>query len=357
MRPVDSDAGADSATAAQRKPEPAPEPTPDGVQGGGEERATRGLLHYVEAYALLGLLALTALFFTLLPETADTFPTDTNLQITVANQAVLAIVAIGVLIPLIANSFDLSVGAVTGLSAVFVAGALSSGTPILVAIALGIGLGIVVGSLNAALVSRLGLNAVVTTLGTGTIVTGVVIQKTGGTSIVANIPAGLTDFAGDNTFGIPNVALVMAVIALAIYFLLEHTPFGRQLYALGSNPEAARLVGVRTTLLKAVAFVLAGALSGAAGVLLVARSGGADPSAGPAFLLPALAAAFLSAAAVKPGRYNVGGVIVAIFFLAVLNSGLNLAGAAPYIADYVNGTALIVGVALAFLMRRRRGIA
>jgi len=322
----------------------------------GKRRFGAGATRYFEAYALLGLLALTALFFSLLPATADTFPTEVNLQITVANQAVLAIVAIGVLLPLITNGFDLSVGAVTGLSAVFVAATLSAGTPIVLAVMLGVGLGVLVGTVNALLVSRVGLDAVVTTLGTATIVTGVVIQKTGGVSIVADIPQSLTHFAGSNTLRIPNVALVMAAIALAVWFLLEHTPYGRHLYALGSNPSAARLVGVRTTLVQATAFVLAGALCGAAGVLSVARAGGADPSAGAAFLLPALAAAFLSAASVKPGRYNVGGVLVAIFFLAVLNSGLNLAGAAPYVADYVNGGALIVGVALAVAMRRRRAV-
>lgn len=311
------------------------EPRPSRSAAG--PRARERLLHYLESYALLILLGLTALFFSVLPSTSDTFPTEVNLQITVANQAVLAIVAIGVLMPLIANSFDLSVGAVSGLAAVFVASTLSAGTPIVLAILLGIGLGVAVGAVNAVLVSRVGLDAVVTTLGTATIVTGIVIQKTGGVSIVADIPPSLTDFAGSNTLRIPNVALVMAAIAIAVWFLLEHTPYGRQLYALGSNPSAARLVGVRTTLVQATAFVMAGALSGAAGVLAVARAGGADPSAGASFLLPALAAAFLSAASVKPGRYNVGGVLVAIFFLAVLNSGLNLAGAAPYVADTSTG--------------------
>ena len=314
------------------------------------------LLHFLEAYALIGLLVLTALFFALLPATADTFPTTRNLQITAANQAVLAIVAIGVLIPLITNSFDLSVGAVTGLSAVFVASSLSSGMPLFAAIFVGLGLGLIVGIANAFLVARFGLNAVVTTLGTATVVTGVVLQKTGGVSIVADIPESLTNFASDNTLGIPNVVLVMVAVALVTYFVLEHTPFGRELYALGSNPTAARLVGVRTMLIQSVAFVAAGVLSGAAGVLSVARAGGADPTAGTAILLPALAAAFLSAASVKPGRYNVGGVIVAIFFLATLNSGLNLAGAEPYVSEYVNGTALIVGVALSVVMRRRRGL-
>ena len=86
----------------------------------------------------------------------------------------------------------------------------------------------------------------------------------------------------------------------------------------------------------------------------MARAGGADPRVGESFTLPALAAAFLSAAAIKPGHYNVGGVLVAIFFLAALNSGLNLAGAANYVSNYVNGAALIVGVGLAGFMGRRR---
>jgi ribose transport system permease protein len=86
----------------------------------------------------------------------------------------------------------------------------------------------------------------------------------------------------------------------------------------------------------------------------VARAGGADPAVGDGFTLPALAAAFLSAAAVKPGRYNVGGALVAIFFLAVLNNGLNLAGAQPYVASYVNGVALVAGVGLAAYLQRRR---
>jgi ribose transport system permease protein len=103
-----------------------------------------------------------------------------------------------------------------------------------------------------------------------------------------------------------------------------------------------------------ISFVVAGALSGAAGVLLVAQAGAASPTAGPDFTLPAIAAAFLSVAAIQPGRFNVGGAFVAIVFLAVLNSGLNLAGASSYVNDFANGGALIAGVALASLFGRRR---
>lgn len=156
--------------------------------------------------------------------------------------------------------------------------------------------------------------------------------------------------------GVPKIGLLVAAIALAVHYLLEHTPYGRYLFALGGNPIAARLVGLRTRSLIASTFVVAGVLAGIAGILAVARSGGANPRLGDQLLLPAFAAAFLSAASIKPGRPNVGGLLVAVYFLAVINNGLNLAGAQSYVSSFVNGGALVVGVALAtWLGRRRRG--
>jgi ribose transport system permease protein len=129
------------------------------------------------------------------------------------------------------------------------------------------------------------------------------------------------------------------------------------LYALGSNPTAARLAGLRTRLLLASTFICGGLLAAAAGFVQVARAAGADPRVGESFTLPALAAAFLSAAAIKPGRYNVWGTIVALLFLATINSGLNLAGVPPYVNNYVNGAALVIGVGISgFLGRRRAGV-
>jgi ribose transport system permease protein len=314
------------------------------------------VLRLLEANALLVLLVLVGVFFSVWSKTGDTFLSSANLQILVSNQAVIAIIALGALIPLVCNEFDLSVGAIAGLSAVLVASALSGGLPVPIAILYGIGIGAVAGTINCLLVTRAGVNGVITTLGVATILDGVVVQKTGGQAVVSDIPKAVTDFGTGNTFGIPRVAYAMVAIALLVYYLLAHTPIGRQIYALGSNRAAAALVGMRTRLVLGLTFIAAGALAGAGGVLYVARAGGADPAVGAGFTLPALAAAFLSAASVKPGRYNVGGALVAIFFLAVLNNGLNLAGAQPYVANYVNGVALILGVGLAaFLHRRRSG--
>lgn len=316
----------------------------------------RPLRHYLEAYAFLGLLIAAAIFFSVWPETSETFPSAANLRTLVGANSVIAIVALAALVPLVTNEFDLSVGAVAGLSSVFVAAALAGGTPIALAVALGVGLGIGVGAVNALLITRVGVNAVIATLGISIILAGVVNQKTGGLSVTGDIPLGFSEFGSSNWLGIPKPAYVLALLALAVYYLLGHTPYGRYLYAFGSNREAARLVGIPTRLTLGLTFVISGALAGAAGVLQVTRAGSADPKVGETFTLPALAAAFLSAAAMQPGRYNVAGTLVAIFFLAVLNSGLNLAGSPEYVSNYVNGAALIVGVGLAVRLGRRQQV-
>lgn len=330
----------------------APAGVPERRTAPGRDRGP--LLGVLEAYALLILLVLIGVFFSVLPATSDTFLTSANMRILVSNQVVPAIVALAALIPLVCNELDLSVGAITGVAAIFVASMLFGSFAVPVALVLGVLIGAGIGIVNALLVTRAGVNGVITTLGMSTLLAGVVQQKTGGSGVVGDLPQTITDFGANNILGIPAVAWALLVIALAVHFLLEHTPYGRQLYALGSNPTAAQLVGLRTRWLIGSTFMLAGLLAGIAGLVYVARAGGADPSVGPSFTLTGLAAAFLSAAAIRPGKFNVGGTIVAVFFLAILNNGLNLAGAATHVASYVNGGALIAGVALAMYLSRRR---
>jgi ribose transport system permease protein len=341
-----------------------PGPTPAAAPASGPRPGRLGrfdrdrLLGWAEAYALLALLIVTGIFFSVLPSTSGTFPTEANLQAIAANQAVIAIVALGALLPVVCNEWDLSVGANAGLSSVFVASALGAGAPIWLAVLIGVGIGVGIGILNALIVTQVKVNAVIATLGMATILEGALNQKTGGLAVASNIPHSIVDFGTGKTLGIPDPAWAMLLIAFIVWYVLAYTPVGRHLYALGSNAAAARLVGLRTRWLLASTFIGAGALAGLAGFLQVTRAGGADPRVGISFTLPALAAAFLSSAAIKPGRPNVWGTLVAIFFLATLNGGLNLAGSPTYVASYVNGAALIVGVALAsYLGRRRAGAA
>jgi ribose transport system permease protein len=269
-------------------------------------------------------------------------------------ESVLVIVAMAALIPLIFGEYDFSVGAVCGLAAILVASVVSGGHPLGLAILVALGCGLGIGLLNGLLVTIVKVDSVVVTLGMTTIVGGLVTWKTSGTAIVNGIPDSLTSVSNTWLFGIPGAFFIALAITALTYYLLAHMPFGRYLHAMGANRAAARLVGLRTTRLALFGFLLAGALAGLAGVLQVGVSGAGNPQVGPNFTLPAIAAAFLSVAAIKPGHFNVWGTLTAIVFLAILNSGLNLAGANPYVNDFANGGALIVGVSLAAILGRRR---
>ena len=317
-------------------------------------RPRRSVRSYLEAYAFLGLLVISFVFFSVWSKTSGTFLSSANIQILLGSNTVVAITALAALIPLVCNEWDLSIGGSAALSSVFVAEFMTNGMNAVLALVLGIAIGVCVGVINAVLVTRMGVNAVITTLGISIIITGIISLKTGGVTVAGNLPQVVTNFGTENWLGIPRSVYALAAVALVVYYIVDHTPYGRYLYALGSNRSAARLAGIRVKLIVGTTFVIAGGLCGAAGVLQVARSGGANPHLADALLLPALAAAFLSAAAIRPGQYNVGGVLVAVYFLAVLNSGLNLAGAQDYVSNFVNGGALIIGVGLAARLGGRR---
>jgi ribose transport system permease protein len=319
------------------------------------KRAGRSRMNaLLESYALVALLVAVAVFFSLWSKTSTTFLSSANLRILIGNQVVIGIIALGALVPLVGNEWDLSVGAVAGVSSVFAASLISKGLAIPLALLCALAIGAGVGFVNATLVTKVGVNGVITTLGVATILEGINNQKTGGLAIVSHIPRSLTRFGSASWFGVPRIGLALVLVAALTYYMLAHTPVGRHLYALGSNPRAARLVGLSSARLVTVSFVLAGVLSAIGGFLQIARQGGADPRIGPGFTLPALAAAFLSAASIKPGKYNVGGTLVAIFFIATLNNGLSLAGVPAYVSSYVNGGALIIGVAFGATLGRRQ---
>jgi ribose transport system permease protein len=221
------------------------------------------------------------------------------------------------------------------------------------AAAAGVGCGAAVGLANGLLVARAKLSGLLVTLAMSTIVAGVVSGATAGESIVEGIPISFIEFGSRNTLGVPRILLVVLAAAALVYYVLEQTPLGRSLYSVGSNPEAARLVGLDVGRLVLLSFVASGALAGLAGVLEVARVGGGSPQIGPTFTLPALAVVFLGAAAIRPGRFNVGGTLVAISFLSALTSGLNLAGADTWVNDVVTGVALLAGVALTTVVSGR----
>jgi ribose transport system permease protein len=315
----------------------------------------RAILPVLERYALVVLLGMLIAFFALLPSTADAFLTVANIRNVAANEVVIAIAALAALLPLIGGQFDVSVGAVLGMVSVAVAALITrAGAPLVLAVPIGVAMGAAVGAINGWVVAYLRTSSFVITLGTATLVGGLVSLYSKD-QVILGIPQSMVDFGTLNWLGVPRVVWLLAVVALAIAYLLRHTVYGRQLLSVGANPSSARLVGIRVPLVVMLSFVAAGALAGVAGVVELARTGSGNPQVGPGYTLSALAAAFLGSTTIRPGRFNVPGTIVGVFFVAVSVNGLTLAGAADWVDPVFNGAAVVLAVAVSTVLAHRRG--
>ncbi|WP_292582925.1 ABC transporter permease [Mesorhizobium sp.] len=312
-------------------------------------------LRFLERFGLPLLLILLIFVFSINEASGPAFRSSANIRNLLANQSVTALVALAMVVPLIAGYFDLSVGAVTGVANIAVAAALSAyGMSISAAIFTGLAIGAVVGFLNGFLVAKMRLNGFVVTLGTFTALLGAVTWYTGGRQIMTGIPLEFGRWSSASFLGVPRPFVILIIIAFVLWYVLTQMPFGRRLQAIGSNESAARLVGISTTKTIWISFVISGLLAGAAGALQTSRAGAGDPAVGNAFLFPALTAVFLGATMINPGRYNVWGTVVGIFFVAISVSGLTLLGADSWIQPVFNGLSLIAAVTLSTLIARGR---
>lgn len=326
---------------------------PDGK--GTRRHRSKGVAEVAESYALIALLIGIVAFFMILPASSESFGTLANLRIVLADQSVLLVICLAILFPIVTNSWDFTPGASAGLAAIFAAAVVSSTGSIPLALGAALATGLVIGAINGFLVTKARIDSVIATLGMTIVIAGVVQWKTDGTALLEGIPKSLTALNSDNFLEVPILAWIALALALVSYYLLRHTVYGRDLYSIGSNRSAARLVGLRTERFVLSTYLISGLLGGAAGMILLARTGAGNPEVGPGYLLPAYAAVYLGGTAITPGRWNVWGVVVAVLFLGALNSGLTLAGAESYINNFANGVALFVGVGVASLLARKRG--
>lgn len=326
--------------------------TPESRRTPGRDFIRRVLSHYGLCVVFLLVFAL----FSALPKTSHDFFSVSNFQSLAADQGVVAVLAFGAVFVLIVGEFDFSLGLGLELSALFTAGVyVNHHWPLWLALLLGVLVGAVMGLINGILVSVVGLNAFIATLGMSTVAAGISQYYSEGSSTIVSSNF-ITGVGSTNSqwLGIPRIVYVVAVLALVLWFVLGRTVFGRSLYAIGSNRSAAHLVGLPTRRLVLVAFVIGGALAGVAGLLYVARQGSASPSIGNGYILPAYAAAFLSTAAFQPGRFNIGGAVVAVLFVAIGSVGLLFEGLPPWVQLVFQGGALIVALASTALVRRKQ---
>jgi ribose transport system permease protein len=304
---------------------------------------------------VVGLL-LIAVFSATLP---GTFPTALTVQSILSNQATTLFLALALTVVIASGEFDLSVGYAVGLLYVLAIGLIvNQGLPWPVAIVVVLLAGLVLGCINGLLVYVARIDSFIVTLGTGTISYGLVIWYTGGQQIVAPLPQAFVNLGIHHILGVPVPAMIALVLAVALWLILEFTPAGRYLYALGFNRRAAELSGIPTRRYGVLAFAVSGLIVAVAAVLLAARLQVANTSTGPDYLLPAFAGALLGKTTVKPGRPNVWGTVIGVLVLAIGITGLQLFGGSFYVENLFNGATLIVAVGTAgYLARRRATIA
>jgi ribose transport system permease protein len=282
----------------------------------------------------------------------DTFLTATNLRTLLTQQAVTAILAVGLVIPIAVNAFDFSCAATLGLAGVVAAWLLGlHGYSIPVAIAIALGFGVAVGLLNGILITYFRINSFIATLAMSSVLAAMTVWISGNRDIIG-LPAGFQAIATNTIFGIQLPVYFLVVIALVVWFVLEHTTTGRYLYATGGGREAARLAGVNVDRLTFGALLACGVIAAFAGIVACAGLGAGTPSLGAPYLLPALSAVFLGATQFQRGRVNVWGTVLAVYLLATGVKGLQLAGAPLWLPDLFNGLALMLAVGLSVEGRR-----
>lgn len=317
------------------------------------ERAARPRfpMQVLEKYALLGAWAIVVAIFGFLEP--GTFLSLANLTDILGSQAVLVVLALSLIAPLTAGDYDLSVAATLTLSAMVVAVLnAQDGVALGVAVLAAIGVGVVAGLVNGALVVSLGIDSLIVTLGTSTIMAGIVLWISGSLTI-SGISENLVNVViGFKIAGVPLEFFYGLILAGVFWYFLEYVPTGRRLLFVGRGRNVARLSGVNVGRMRLGAMVASGAIASLAGILYAGTSGSADPSSGLSLLLPAFAAVFLGSTTLKPGRFNSWGTFIAVYFLVTGITGLQLLGLQAFVQQLFYGAGLIGGVALRQILRR-----
>ena len=289
---------------------------------------------------------------------APVFLSAGSLDTLVSDGAILAIMALAQMLALITRGIDLSIAANMALTGMVVA-LLSKAypdMPALVTIAASLGLGLGLGALNAALISWLEMPAIVVTLGTMSIYRGLVFEASGGGWVNAHeLGAPFVSFPNDRLWGVTHVVWIAVLVIAIQYLFLHHQRRGRELYALGGNPAAARYVGIDRGRLQLVVYSATGALSGLCGYLWVARYAVAYTETALGFEMQTIAACVIGGVSTAGGRGTLAGCLLGTAFLVILFNAFPVIDVSPFWQMGISGTAILVAVVVNSRSERRRG--
>ena len=290
--------------------------------------------------------------------------TGRNLLNIVQQVSMLSVAACVMTIVMAMGDFDLSVGSMASLAGIVAAVTFRQTDSVSLGIAAALLTGLAGGAINGALISYIGILPFVATLGTLTMFSGFAFLLAGGKTIFGSaIPASFSAFAkggipfwssGDQVLLLPNLAIVAIICLVLAWFLLSKLVFGRHLYAMGGNAEAARLAGVRVRELRLAAFMLAGLGAAFAGLMYTSRVASANPTQGAGLMLDAIASVFLGTTIARHGEPRVLNSLVGVLILGILNNGLTQLSVDSYIRDILVGIIIIAAVAVSSLEKLKR---
>jgi len=293
----------------------------------------------------VGVLALLVVMFGFFAVTEGTFLSSGNINQLLTSMAIIFLVSIGMTFVMLSEGFDLSVGATVAFTGIAFGQLFDAAGLTLVPAALcAVAAGTAVGILNGVLIGRSGLSFLVVTLGTSVLIQGVLNLWSEAKTISVTSPT-LDTLAFGKLFGIPIPVWIMALVYAGSLYVLRKTYFGRDVYAVGGNADAARLSGIKVVRTIVAVYVIAAFLAALAGILQVARVGAASPLVGATLVFDAAAAVLLGGTSLAGGIGGVTGTMVGVLFLGVLQNGLSVSGVESYWQQVVTGIILIIVVA------------
>jgi ribose transport system permease protein len=310
-----------------------------------EPKTSFDLLGFISRWGTIISLVGLVVVFTVLE--GDRFATSRNFLNVLNQVSILAIVASGLTVCLVMGLFDLSIAANVTLGGYLavrwsVAAGESGVVPVILAVLL---IGALIGVVNGILVGYGGISAFIVTLAMGSVISGALIGYSDTLTISSGVPEAFKVIGQGRVGSVPAPVLVMAGVLLLLLLLLERTEPGRHLYAIGSNQEAARLVGIRVKRYALLALGISAACAAIAGMVASANIGVGRPhSVGDVYLLDSFAAAFIGASTLRPGQFHIFGTFVGVLLLGVINNGLSIIGAETFWQMIVKGLILIFAV-------------
>lgn len=318
-----------------------------------EKKASR--LAAVSKFRELGLLGFIILLCIVVQTKNSSFLTLGNLTDMITNTAILSILALGMMLVLITRGIDLSIGSTLALSGMIVAQTVSvySGLNPFLAILMGTGIGIVCGVIIGFLVAKIGILPIIATLAMMNIFRGLNYTVSDGQWISSyQMPASFVSIATSKIIGINTLVFIAIIIYIVAFYFINHTRTGRQIYAVGSNPESAKVSGINQTKILLIVYSIMGGLAGLSGVLWVSKFASAQGDTASGYEMSVIAACILGGVSIAGGAGKISGVLLGAFLLGILNNALPLMNVSPFWQMAIQGSIILIAVIINALVKR-----